>query len=123
MMAYAPGVNLGPPIELVTPIVIGTIDPASTPTTTTVTVVGLPGGTKAVAGWFQAVASAVGHYVSMREFGTSVNRSRTATLIAGEPSCQWFCVRVDSSFRFDVYSANAAISAVDITITEYYTGG
>jgi hypothetical protein len=122
-MAYAPGVNLGPPQSLVTPIAIATINPASTPTTTTVTVVGLPVGTKAIGGRFAVASSTVGDQAIIREYGTAVNRDVQQTQVANNAIFTPFVVRVDTTFRFDVYASNLNISAIDIVILTYYMGG
>jgi len=115
--------NLGPPQSLVTPILAANFDPASSPTTTTVTVAGLPVGTKAISGYFVVTSNAANHYVIIRQYGLTVNRTSIRTQVANVPVHSSYIVRVDSSFRFDVLAENSGIFEILIFVTEYYMGG
>jgi len=113
--------SLGTSKQLVVPIVIATINPGSTPTTTTVTVAGLSAGTKAIEGWYEVIDTTVGDSVAIREYGTSVNRAWGRCIVAGLRHSFWFKVKIDNNFRFDVWASHLDISAIDITITGYYS--
>lgn len=122
-MAYVPSRNWGPWQGVAQFSVKDNWDPASTPTTLTISVAALvPKGTRAVGGWFYGAGSAAGLTFSVRRKGSSNEESPLFTQVAGQAIAGTFEVQLDSNYEFDLYASNSGVSGVYVYVTKIACG-
>ncbi|MBA7645106.1 hypothetical protein ES703_52859 [subsurface metagenome] len=119
-MPHVPLKEHGTPKHIALQLVVDAWDPDSTPDTLVVTLCCVPKNTKVVSIAGTVKANASGYEIEVREFDTDEPRIIAGTKIANQNTNFRGHVDLNSNLQFYVRASNAAISEVNITVTEVW---